>query len=178
MKRLDRAASNTAWLNKYLDNVVLHLPKIPSNHRPILVLFTNDVSSSRGPKPFRFLAAWLTDKSFGEFVSNAWLNNLPYLHAADNFVKKAMEWNRDNFGNIFTRKRRILARLRRVQKALETNPRRSLSKLEMKLKQDLEEVLTQEEILWLQKSHKEWLIQGDRNTSYFHQKHLGQAWKE
>lgn len=43
--------------------------------------------------------------------SNAWLNNVPYLHSADNFVKKAMEWNGDNFGNIFARKKKILARL-------------------------------------------------------------------
>ena len=111
MKRLDRVVSNTAWLNKYPDNVVLHLPKISSDHRPILVRFNNDVSSSRGPKPFCFLVAWLTDNSFGEFVSNAWLNNLTYLHTADNFMKKAMEWNRDKFGTIFVRNRRILTRL-------------------------------------------------------------------
>ncbi|KAH9725610.1 putative ribonuclease H protein [Citrus sinensis] len=172
MKRLDRAMSNTEWLHKYPDNAVLHLPKIASDHRPILVRFNNDASCVRGQKPFRFLAAWLTDNSFGEFVSNAWINSLPYLNAADIFVKKALEWNRDHFGNIFQKKRRILVRLGGIQKVLETKSRRSLARLELKLKKELEEILTQEEILWLQKSRKEWLIQGDRNTAYFHQKTL------
>lgn len=31
-------------------------------------------------------------------------------------------------------------------------------------------VLTQEEVLWLQKSRKDWILHGDRNTSLFHQK--------
>ncbi|KAK9182043.1 hypothetical protein WN944_025184 [Citrus x changshan-huyou] len=143
--RLDKVVSNMEWLNKYPYNVVLHPPKIASDYRPILVRFTNDVSSSRGQKPFRFLAAWLTDNSFSEFVFIAWLNNLLYLHVADTFVKK---------------------------KVLETNSRQSLAKLELKLKKDLKEVLTQEETLWLKKSRKDWLIQGDRNTAYFYQKTL------
>ncbi|KAH9791596.1 putative ribonuclease H protein [Citrus sinensis] len=67
------------------------------------------------------------DNSFGEFVSNAWINSLPYLNAADIFVKKALEWNRDHFGNIFQKKRRILLRLGGIQKVLETKSRRSLA---------------------------------------------------
>lgn len=39
-----------------------------------------------------------------------------------------------------------------------------------KLKSELEEVLTQEELLWQQKSIQDWIMHGDRNTSYFHQK--------
>ena len=31
-------------------------------------------------------------------------------------------------------------------------------------------MMSQEEILWLQKSRKDWLLHGDRNTSFFHQK--------
>lgn len=57
MKRLARAISNMEWLNKYPNNVVLHLPKIVSDYIPILVQFTNDVNSSRGKKPFCFLDA-------------------------------------------------------------------------------------------------------------------------
>ena len=47
MKRLDRVVSNMEWLNKYPNNVVPHLLKIASDYRPILLRFTNDISSSR-----------------------------------------------------------------------------------------------------------------------------------
>ncbi|KAL4282935.1 hypothetical protein GQ457_16G012150 [Hibiscus cannabinus] len=47
---------------------------------------------------------------------------------------------------------------------------RSLVKLEAKLLQDLELVLDQEEQLWRQKSRADWIIFGDRNTSFYHAK--------
>ncbi|KAE8695366.1 Detected protein of unknown function [Hibiscus syriacus] len=36
------------------------------------------------------------------------------------------------------------------------------------LKKELEEVLQQEESLWLQKSRNQWILNGDKNTKYFH----------
>ena len=44
--------------------------------------------------------------------------------------------------------------------------------LEKQLKADLEEVLTQEEIIWHQKARRDWLLIEDRNTSYYHHKTL------
>ena len=35
---------------------------------------------------------------------------------------------------------------------------------------ELEEVLTQEEMLWFQKAHAQWVQFGDRNTKFFHTK--------
>ncbi|KAK8606515.1 hypothetical protein V6N13_030796 [Hibiscus sabdariffa] len=42
-----------------------------------------------------------------------------------------------------------------------------LSSLEADLLIELEHLLDQEEALWRQKSHSDWISQGDRNTSYF-----------
>ncbi|XP_057999242.1 uncharacterized protein LOC131178309 [Hevea brasiliensis] len=43
-----------------------------------------------------------------------------------------------------------------------------LQALELKLKKDLALVLDQEEIMWFQKSREHWIIDGDRNTAFFH----------
>ena len=53
------------------------------------------------------------------------------LHEAINrFAKKAIDWNKTHFGNIFGKEKRILARLNGIQKAMATNPSHSLVVLE------------------------------------------------
>ena len=67
-KRLDRALCNNDWLLKYTENSVLHLPKVASDHRPVLVRFARDGAGQKRNRPFRFLAAWLTHDQFNNFV--------------------------------------------------------------------------------------------------------------
>lgn len=44
----------------------------------------------------------------------------------------------------------------------------SLYKLEQKLRQQLDTVMREEELLWFQKSRMEAICDGDRNTKLFH----------
>ncbi|KAH9727251.1 hypothetical protein KPL70_008594 [Citrus sinensis] len=169
-KRLDRAMSNQEWILKFDNYSVTHLPQVESDHRPILVRFERQIFRPRNVKPFRFLAAWITDNRFGDFIQESWQKNIPYSQAASTFTSKVVNWNREIFGNIFKRKKQLLARIGGIQKALESKPLRSLYRLEANLKQKLEELLSQEELLWYQKSRRDWISYGDRNTSFFHQK--------
>lgn len=171
-KHLDRVVCNKAWFSKYPNASVLHLPKVESDHRPVVIRFDQYGRKSKDPKPFRFMAAWLTDSRFENFMENNWNNDISYYQPASKFTKQVQQWNKETFGNILQRKKGLLARIGRVQRALEQRPLRSLHRLKDNLKRKLEEVLMQEELLWLQKSKRDWVLFGDRNTAYFHQKTL------
>ncbi|XP_052290912.1 uncharacterized protein LOC112498105 [Citrus sinensis] len=105
----------------------LHI-KIDASH--------SQVSNSR---PFWFQAAWLTNEGFKDFVAESWNQNLQYVDVVNQFRLKVIEWNKQCFGNIFWRKKRLLARLGGIQRALESYYSRGLVDLEKNLKADLEE---------------------------------------
>ena len=105
-------------------------------------------------------------------MKNNWNTDVSYYQAVSEFSQQVKKWNKDSFGNIFQRKKGLLARIGGVQRALERWLLRSLYRLEAKLKRELEEVLMQEELFWLQKSKRDWVLFSDRNTAYFHQKTL------
>ena len=65
-------------------------------------------------------------------------------------------------------KKRIEARLRGIQTRLAEGPSRHLLQLESLLRKEYFEVLQYEEEFWSVKSRYNWLIQGDRNMSFFH----------
>lgn len=166
---------NPSWCVLYPDAKVTHLPRCHSDHYPVLMeaLLARSVKLNR---PFRFQEFWLSDISFPSIVSKAWNRNRKLAEAVDNFSKEATSWNRNHFDNIHQKKRRIMARIYGVQKALSNNPNSSLINLEKLLQQELESILDQERDLWILKSKLNWMIQGDRNTSFYHMSTLAR-WK-
>ncbi|XP_030964009.1 uncharacterized protein LOC115985181 [Quercus lobata] len=67
--------------------------------------------------------------------------------AVDSFTRNVVDWNKNQFGNIFTRKKILMARINGIQKAIASKPSSFLLKLEVDLLRDLDLVLNQEEEL-------------------------------
>ena len=74
------------------------------------------------------------------------------MEAIEVFSNQARLWNKNQFGNIFQKKKRVLARLDGVQRALANHPSSSLVALENQLIKELDVVLEQEKDLWALKS--------------------------
>ncbi|MBA0778213.1 hypothetical protein Gotri_006107, partial [Gossypium trilobum] len=53
-ERLDRVLGKEAWVHKFPTCSITHLPKIKSDHRPLLLSLFPEVTLSRG-RPFRFI---------------------------------------------------------------------------------------------------------------------------
>lgn len=66
------------------------------------------------------------------------------------------------------RKNKLVNDLKEVQDKLMANQHtHSNIELELRIREDLNEVLKQEEIMWAQKAKVKWLQLGDQNTKYF-----------
>ena len=72
------------------------------------------------------------------------------------------------FGNLFARKRRLLARINGTQKALLNGPNQFLVQLEQDLIKEYSDIRIQEEEYRALKSRLNWAAYGDRSTSFFH----------
>ena len=87
---------------------------------------------------------WLFHQDFLRVVQQAWTDKV-LQDAILDFVNIARKWNVDVFGNLFTKKKCLFARLHETQKALANNPNEFLLELEQQLLSEYSLVLMQEE---------------------------------
>jgi hypothetical protein len=156
MERLDRALANLDWRILFPEATVSHLTRTHSDHCPLLLTLCPIIPHVL-PRPFRFESIWFSHSDFPNIVLTF-----------NTFASLVTVWNKREFGNIFHRKNRILARLNGIQCALASNPSESLSRMEKALKEDYFNVLRLEEDFWALKSKVGWVVERDRNTKFFH----------
>ena len=177
-ERLDSGLGNSEWATIFPSAELYHLPRVKSDHCPILL--STDPRERKPPKPFRFEQMWFTDPSFPTLINESWkaLEQIPSASSSlsrfprrlDTLTEHIKAWSKNHFGNLFQRKTCLLARLRGIQVALARNPSPFLYSLEHQLTQEYNTTLHQEYLFWRLKSRIMWLNYGDANTKYFHLK--------
>ncbi|KAA3472023.1 reverse transcriptase [Gossypium australe] len=165
--RLDRALVNDEWMDTFPQSIVHHLTRIKSDHRPLLLITKGDNPISKG-RPFRFLAGWTLHNNFSNFVKGKWEFKGNMTESLNNFTAFVKDWNRDVYGFLGNKKRKLMRSLNNIQKALEISDSDHLIKKERETRDELENVLDHEDILWRQKARCDWLQLGDRNTKFYH----------
>ncbi|KAL7164582.1 hypothetical protein ACSBR2_040476 [Camellia fascicularis] len=133
---------------KYMER----LPKIVSNHCPILLLKDE---RDWGPKPFRFLNAWTVNPTFSKVVRK---------------VKQALKrWNNDVFGVISVKLQRAEEKLHEFDLVAKTRELSNVEKLSRReIRDEVWKLSKMQEWIWLQKSRLNWVQKGDKNTRFFH----------
>ncbi|KAM1512919.1 hypothetical protein ACFX1Z_024417 [Malus domestica] len=124
---------------------VKHLPKLSSDHNPLLISLMSNKVPRATLKPFGFEAMWLQPESFKQHVQANWStsnHNIPFK--LNEFKEVLEKWNWEIFGNIFHKQKRIFAQLQGIQKALDVKHSQFLLDLEDKLLQDYYFILNQE----------------------------------
>ncbi|KAJ4839856.1 hypothetical protein Tsubulata_030162 [Turnera subulata] len=97
LARLDRALFNRLALVQFPGATLTHLPRACSDHNPIFLRTEGIHSTSPRSGKFKFLAAWVAHKDFGEFVSNKWDKDGAMPVALTKFVEDVGKWNRAVF---------------------------------------------------------------------------------
>lgn len=114
MERLDRAVGNELWITSYPNYHVSILPRLTSDHCPIL-LDLDAHNSYKAVRPFRFEPMWMMESSFKILINKEWSGNIFPLQGKIQKVCEAMiNWNKTIFGNIFKKKKNVLARIEGV----------------------------------------------------------------
>ncbi|GKU90588.1 hypothetical protein SLEP1_g4569 [Rubroshorea leprosula] len=137
-ERLDRAVLNLSAMEEFSTAKLINLPRLCSDHHPILLNIQPNSAVRRPRGPPQFEAVWLTREDFGAVFENAWKShNVSLAQAIEETSKACFAWGKESFGDIFKQKRLLVARLT-------------------------------EELFWCQKSRVEWINLGGRNTSFYH----------
>ncbi|CAL1406938.1 unnamed protein product [Linum trigynum] len=165
---LDCALCNSDWRQSFPEMNTLHLPKLKSDHRPILTCSNDMLLQDPSRKPFRFLAPWLLHYDFPHILQEGWLAGLEYKEAVIGLTSALCRWNKEVFGNVLEKKRKLANRLCRLEELNEQSPSPTSLHQEECIRNELMEVLKHEEILWYQKSREKWFVHGDSNTRFFH----------
>nr|XP_023927086.1 uncharacterized protein LOC112038505 [Quercus suber] len=150
-ERIDRVFVNAEWNSLYPEVAVFHLEKIQSDHCPVKLCMDNN-QNILFPRPFRFQPMWLSHPSFPGVVRDAWSSQASLMQAQSFFTVKANAWNKAEFGNLFHRKRRLMARLKGIQENISIRPNNFLVELERKLQFEYVEVIKLEEEFWAMKA--------------------------
>lgn len=166
--KLDRAVANELWLYLINNFTVTTLPRTNSDHHPIC-LKCSDASYGSPLLYFRFENAWMTHDNFMDCVKESLSkSNTALLDTLHVLAQDLKVWSTACFGDIYRRKRRVLARLNGIQKCLDQGPNDYLQQLEVLLIEELNLICFQEETMLKQKSRMEWIKHGDCNSKFFH----------
>ncbi|KAL2926870.1 GTP-binding protein TypA/BipA-like protein [Bienertia sinuspersici] len=127
--RLDRALCNGEWALKFENAKVKHLPAVQSDHCPIIISPNGFAPLEYVNRPFRFQPDWMTHDHFDGFVNANWDSKEPFFPMLQNLASKLQRWNKEHFHNIFREKRRLIARIEGIQRALVSQRHGGLIKL-------------------------------------------------
>uniref|UniRef100_A0A803P9R9 Reverse transcriptase domain-containing protein n=1 Tax=Cannabis sativa TaxID=3483 RepID=A0A803P9R9_CANSA len=175
-EKLDRVFANPEWYRKFGASKVTLLPWWNSDHRPLILNFSNRTQSSKSDlkwkSRFHYEQAWAGEEECGKIVNNVWLDGSNWgsaqgIRGRINHCGEVLnEWNKGKKAELGAKTKRLKEELKYLSSSsgeIDWVNRRRVEK-------DLNVAEAKEELLWKQRSRALWLTHGDRNTKYFHYK--------
>lgn len=165
---IDRMFIHSQWLTIFPALQISHLKRSLSDHCPILV---QSKVKNWGPRPFRFVDAWLTHPGCMKLIKETWSQsgNCGVMEKMKRVKSKLKCWNVAEFGHIDKKIQELENKIQNIDSIAND---RLLVTGEIDERRDAQMELWQwmkrKESFWAQQSRSKWLREGDRNTRYFH----------
>ncbi|XP_010229884.1 uncharacterized protein LOC100821562 [Brachypodium distachyon] len=167
---LDWAVVDDEWSCMFGQAKIEHLTSPCSDHNPVLLCLLEDIPG--GPRMInrQYELFWERAVELLELVAEAWnaaqtQGDLgAIITALEGVMRKLQGWSKGKFGNIL----KVLEteRSKLNQLCVDNADAREIRRVNDRIN----ELLYQEELLWMQRSRIDWIKAGDRNTKFFHQK--------
>ncbi|CAJ2645397.1 unnamed protein product [Trifolium pratense] len=167
--RLDRVICNSMWIDTWNFVSCCTLPKVQSDHHPLLFNFDSDVQTFLSS--FKFQSMWMSHDDCKRVISEHWKKDVVgcpmfILQAKLKSLKPILKsWNKDVFGDVNTKVSNAVAKVDSIQQIINDSGYTDALGDEEKLAQvSLNDSLRVQEHFWRDKSRSKWFVEGDRNT--------------
>lgn len=171
-QRIDRTLYNLQVQTSFPSASVTHLPRISSDHSPLLIRLEQVLPKSSSG--FIFQRMWVDHPDFSSLVANDWSSPVTgspgmVLHKKLARLKKTLtHWNWNSFGNLFVRKREVQADIQKLESQLQQGWADSVHQEWESRSRELVQIEAWENEMLCNKARLDWARDGDRNSKYFH----------
>ncbi|KAI9114616.1 hypothetical protein K1719_014314 [Acacia pycnantha] len=117
-KRLDRCLCSLSWFEQFADAEICVLPRLCSDHHPLLGRLARQHKDKR-QRTFKYEAMWKSHELFNSVLKRSWRCSGEAHTKLAALQLDLTEWNKEVFGKLEGRKRRLYNRLNGIQKSLE-----------------------------------------------------------
>ena len=174
-EKLDRAIGRHDWCCQYPNSSVSAGPFTCSDHSYV-ILDTNAVQLSLHKTLFRYQPHWSSYHDVQRIVRKNWtghINGAPMFRFTQKLrrIKSELKiWSRSKFANFRKQVEKNSAKLQFVESLIIADPHNHrLTGWHFRLLKQRERLLLFNKRYWGTLAHKKWLVDGDRNSRFFHQ---------
>lgn len=175
--RLDRSVASPEWSDYFKNASLEHICSSRSDHLPILLRVGSRTEwrpvDERKKSLFRYEQMWERKETLQPTIVATWNMKGPaddlqkICVKLQQMQKELRSWAERDFGSVIRKTAEIRKMISRLWNSPNTAGRQ---REEIKLTEELDEMLLREEIMWRQRSRATYLREGDRNTKWFQRK--------